>query len=112
MLKIFKYAITGLRSVFTSQRNFRIHIIVAIIVAVAGVFADLSRIEWCIIVLVIFLVLAMEAVNTAIEKLVDLVSPGYLETAGIIKDIAAGAVLLMAIAAVLTGLIIFVPHLI
>ena len=110
LLKSFGYAFKGLKRVFVSEQNFRIHLIVAFIVVVSGIFARLTPMEWCIIVTTIFLVLAMEVVNTAIEKLVDFVSPGFQEPAGIIKDIAASAVLLTAIAAVIVGLIIFLPR--
>jgi diacylglycerol kinase (ATP) len=64
------------------------------------------------VVLAIALVFAAEAFNSAIEALVDKISTGYNETAGKIKDLAAGAVLITAIATAITGLIIFVPHLI
>ena len=57
------------------------------------------------------MVLALETLNTAIEKLVDFVSPGYRKEAGLVKDIAAGAVLIAAIAAVIVGIIVFVPKL-
>ena len=57
------------------------------------------------------LVISLEVLNTAIEKLVDVVSPGYAKEAGLVKDIAAGAVLVAAIAAVIAGGIIFIPKL-
>jgi diacylglycerol kinase len=109
--KSFGCAFNGLKMVLISQQNFRIHIAVIIIVCTAGVFSQLTASEWCIIVMTIFLVLAMETMNTAIEKLVDFISPGFHEQAGIVKDIAAAAVLLSAAAAVIVGLIIFMPRL-
>lgn len=95
--------------VLSTQQNVWIHIVVSCLVMVAGIFARLTAVEWCIIVLTISLVLAMEIMNTAIEKLVDFVSPGFHEQAGLIKDISAAAVLLAAAGAVIAGLIIFVP---
>ncbi|MCX6306362.1 MAG: diacylglycerol kinase family protein [Bacteroidetes bacterium] len=109
VLKSFGFAFNGLRMVLSTQQNVWIHIVVSCLVMVAGIFARLTAVEWCIIVLTISLVLAMEIMNTAIEKLVDFVSPGFHEQAGLIKDISAAAVLLAAAGAVIAGLIIFVP---
>jgi diacylglycerol kinase (ATP) len=111
-IKSFGYALNGLKIVLGSQQNFRIHLVVALLVIVSGKLAGLTNLEWCVIVLTISLVLAMEIINTAIEKLVDLVSPDFHPQAGIVKDIAAAAVLLTAIGAVIVGLIIFLPKLI
>ena len=109
MFKRFGYAFKGIKTVFSSEQNFRIHFAVACCVAVAGVFAKLNLSEWCIILLTIFMVLAMETMNTAVEKLVDFISPGFHQQAGMVKDVSAAAVLLTAIAAVIIGVIIFLP---
>jgi diacylglycerol kinase len=109
-LKSFAYAFRGLKIVMTGQKNFRIHISVACIVILAGLYERLTESEWCIIIVTIFLVLALEVVNTALEKLVDFISPGFHEQAAIIKDISAAAVLLAATGAVIIGLIIFLPR--
>jgi undecaprenol kinase len=109
-LKSFTYAFRGLKLVFTGQKNFRIHLSVAFMVILAGLYLRLPAVEWGIIAVTIFLVLALEVVNTAVEKLVDFISPGFHEKAAIIKDISAGAVLLAATGAVITGLIIFLPR--
>jgi diacylglycerol kinase len=111
-LMSFTYAFRGLGVVLSQGHNFRIHLAVACIVVPAGLVARLTAIEWCIVVLSIFLVLAMEVMNTAIEKLVDFVSPGFHRRAGAVKDISAAAVLLTAIGAVIAGMIIFLPRLI
>lgn len=108
----FGWALRGIAVIVKEQRNFRIHLASAILVVIAGFFAGLSAIEWSVIVLTIGFVLSMEAVNTMAEKLVDFVSPDYHPMAGTIKDIAAGGVLLAAIAAVITGIIIFIPKII
>lgn len=108
-IKSFGYALNGLKIVLGSQQNFRIHLVVAFLVIVCGNLIGLSNLEWCVIVITISLVLAMEIINTAIEKLVDFVSPGFHPQAGLVKDIAAAAVLLSAIGAVIVGLIIFLP---
>jgi diacylglycerol kinase len=108
-IKSFGNAFRGLKLVMASEKNFRIHIFVACVVIMAGFFAKLTANEWCIIMVTIILVLVLEIMNTAIEKLVDFVSPGFHEQAAWVKDISAAAVLLAATGAVITGLIIFLP---
>jgi diacylglycerol kinase len=111
MFKRFGYALKGLKVVL-QQQNFRIHLAVTCLVVAAGIFTGVSVNEWCLIILTISLVLAMETINTAIEKLVDFVSPGFHVQAGMVKDLSAGAVLLTAFGAVIVGLLIFLPKLI
>lgn len=77
----------------------------------AGFLLDISQMEWIAVVIVIGAVLAAEAVNSALEALADFVSPEYSEAIKRTKDLAAGAVLLMAIAAAIVGGIIFFPKL-
>jgi diacylglycerol kinase len=108
-MKRFKYAFRGILFAFKTQINFRIHIIVAILVIGAGFFFKINPMEWLSIIIAISLVLAAELFNTAIETLVDLVSPDYNERAGLIKDVAAGAVLIAALASILIGIIVFLP---
>ena len=110
LLKSFGYAFSGLKIVLVSQQNFWIHFVIACLVVAAGTLAGLTTSEWCIITLTIFLVFAMEIVNTAIEKLVDFISPGYQEQAGLVKDISAAAVLVTVFGAVIVGIIIFLPR--
>jgi diacylglycerol kinase len=110
LLKSFGFAFNGLKLVLGSQQNFWIHLVMAFIVIATGVVSKLTAGEWCILTMAIFLVLAMEVVNTAVEKLVDFISPGFHEQAGIVKDISAAAVLLSAIGAVIVGLVIFLPR--
>jgi len=106
----FKFAISGLIHTVKSETNFRIHLIIASIVAILGFYFKISGVEWLFIVLAIGIVLMAELFNTAIEILVDMVSPDFNSKAGHIKDIAAAAVLIVVIAAVITGLIIFIPY--
>lgn len=107
-IKSFHHAINGLKSAFFED-NFKIHVATAFLVIVAGVFFNISKFEWLIIVLTISLVLICEIINTAIEKLADFVSPQWDNKIKVIKDLAAAAVLISATAAFLVGLIIFVP---
>lgn len=107
-IKSFGYAIQGIVTVMREQ-NFRFHVLSAVIVMIAGLFTGLSIIEWIIIVLVITLVIGAEMFNTAIERVVDLVSPDYHPLAKQAKDIAAAAVLVFAACSVIIGMLIFLP---
>lgn len=110
MIKFFKsfgYALKGLYLALRAELNMRIHALAILVVTVVGIFLSLTAIEWAIIALTIGFVLAMELVNTAIEELVDLVSPEHNPQAGKIKDIAASAVLVAAIVAVVVAVYIF-----
>lgn len=110
-LRSFGYAWKGIRSCIGKEQNLSFHFIVAAIVIIAGLFFGISPTEWTIIILCIGLVIAMELLNTAIEKLVDMISPKRHPIAGQIKDIAAGAVLICAVTAAIIGIIIFAPYL-
>ncbi len=105
----FKYAFRGIKIILASQHNFLIQLAMAVLVTAAGLIFRISVLEWCIIVLTIAMVLGAEALNTSIEKLTDMVSPEYDPQAGKIKDIAAGSVLITAIASVIIGLTVFLP---
>jgi len=107
----FRHAIRGIGMVLKSEKNMQIHLIVALLVVVAGLVFVISPLEWMLCLLCFGLVIGAEMVNTAIENIVDLVSPGKHELAGKAKDIAAGAVLVTAIIAAMVGLIIFIPKL-
>ena len=108
----FKYALNGIWIVAKSETNFKIQITIAIITNVLGIYFNISKIEWIAIIICIVSVLTAETFNSALEKLVDKISPNYDNTAGIIKDIAAGAVLISAIGSAIIGLIIFLPRII
>src|SRR5690606_17166031 len=107
----FKDALNGIKAAYRSERNLRIHAAVAFVVVVLGFLLGLTRVEWCLIALCIALVVSTELINTAIEAWVDMVSPNQHPLARKAKDTAAGAVLISAAFAVLTGGIIFVPKL-
>lgn len=111
-IKSFQYAFNGIKLLVTKEHNAWIHCFAAICVLIAGALLGLSRMEWVAVVIVIGAVLGAEAVNSSIEALADLVSPEYNEAIKRTKDLAAGAVLLMAIAAAIVGLIIFIPKIV
>lgn len=108
MLRSFRHAFDGLRFLM-EENNARFHVFAAVIVLSASFYLNLSAIEWTIIITQIGLVLAVETLNTAIEKLCDFVSPEYHQLIGKVKDLAAAAVLIMSIVAVIVGIIIFLP---
>ncbi len=112
LLVSFKYAISGLVYAFQTQRNFRIHVMLAILVIILAILLHLSLLEITIIGLTVGAVLAMELLNTAIESVVDLtVKQHYHDLARIAKDCAAGAVLISALVAVLVGCALLLPPL-
>ena len=112
LIKSFGYAFTGIYDLLRSEPNSRIHLLATFCAIITGILLRISRAEWCIILIVIALVWAAEAFNTAIEKLTDQLFPEFHEKARFAKDVSAGAVLVCAIAALICGLIIFIPKLV
>lgn len=111
-LKSFTYAWKGINNFVHREHNAWIHLTAALLAVVAGFLFEIEKGEWIAIIGCIGIVLTAEAFNTAIERLVNLVSPEWHPIAGEVKDIAAGAVLICAIAAAIIGLIIFIPYII
>ncbi|HNX92062.1 MAG TPA: diacylglycerol kinase family protein [Syntrophomonas sp.] len=107
----FTYAIRGILVAIASGRNMKIHIVAAIMAILTGWWLGINRLEWAIITISIFIVLAAETINTAIEKTVDLVTREYHPLAKQAKNLAAGAVLLAAVSAVIIGILIFGSYL-
>lgn len=105
----FKYAFTGLATLMRSTPNAWVHLLAALAAIGLGLILGLTALEWCLVALCISTVFAAEAFNTALEQIADLASPGYHPLAGKAKDLAAAAVLLVALGAAATGLLIFVP---
>lgn len=111
LIDSFHYAFEGLIYVFHSQRNMRIHFLAAILILILSIFSSISRLELLILFLTISLVLVMEMVNTAVEKVVDLYTDSYDPLARVAKNVAAGAVLISAVNAVIVGYLIFLDQL-
>ena len=109
LINSFKYAFKGLGSAVKSERNMKIHFTMMMLVIIAGIFFNIAIWEWITCFILFGLVIGMECVNTAIEIIVDMVSPKYNEAAGRAKDIAAGGVLACAIGAAVDGIFIFLP---
>ena len=110
--KSFGYAFKGIDDVIKHEPNMKIHVVVAILVVIMAFILKVSIIEWIILVLLIGAVLAAETINTTIENLVDMYTKEYDEKAKIVKDTAAGTVLILAITSAIIGLIIFIPKII
>jgi len=112
-LKFFSHAFSGILRVIKTERNFRIHLVAAILIIFLGLMVGLTNDEWLIIVFLIFSVLAAETFNSAIEEICNIVKKklnlAYEETKWP-RNLSAGAVLILAIAAVIIGLIIFLPY--
>jgi diacylglycerol kinase len=104
-------ALGGIRQVILSQENAKIHALITLLVILMGLLLTLSRGEWISLILVIGLVWTAEIFNTAVEVLVDMISPGHNVAAKTIKDISAGAVLFSAMISVVVGMLILGPHL-
>jgi diacylglycerol kinase len=107
--KSFGFAWQGIKLVWSSEQNFRIHTAAGILVVALGIFLSISVFEWIILVSLIFGMMALETMNTAIEKAVDLVTSDHHPLAKASKDLASAAVLLFAIGSFIIGCIIFIP---
>ena len=112
LINSFKYAIEGIISSFKTERNMKIHVFAMIVVIALGFFFKLDKVEWCFVIIAIASVISAELFNTAIETVVDMVSPEKNPKAKLAKDIAAGAVLVVAICAAIIGFIVFGPKVI
>lgn len=106
VLRSFGFAGQGIFELFRFENNAKVHALAAVLVVGSGWWLHLSRVEWAVLLTQIGLVWAAEAFNTAIEKLCDVVSPGFHPQIRIIKDLSSGAVLLLALTAAVVGLII------
>ena len=112
ILRSFRYAFNGIRIAITEERNVKIHILAALCVIIASILLKISLYEWVAVVFSIALVFAFEIINTAIENIADYISPEKNPAIKRIKDLSAAAVLISAIAAFITALIIFIPRII
>lgn len=108
----FGYAFKGLSYAYRTQLNFRIHLALTALALLLGWYLHISANEWLWISLCITIVLCAELLNTSIETLTDMVSPGYHPKAGHVKDVSAAAVTITAVFALVAGCIIFIPKLI
>jgi diacylglycerol kinase len=110
LIKSFGYALQGIYVATREQLNIKIHFLAVIIVTAAGLFFHVTSTEWCLILICYGMVLTAELFNSALENLVDLISPDHHPLAGKAKDMAAGAVLISAIATAGVSLFIFLKY--
>ncbi len=106
----FKAAFAGLNQAFKSEPHLKIHLIFTVIVIIAGIYFSISKPEWFAVGLCIALVISLELINSAMEKMCDLYSKEYDPRIKYIKDVAAGAVLVASIFAAVTGVFVFWPY--
>jgi diacylglycerol kinase (ATP) len=108
-LKSVGFAVKGAFKLITTEHSVMVQSSLAVIMIIAGFYFEISREEWMLQILAFGLVLSIEALNTAVEKIADFIHPEFHNRIGFIKDIAAGAVLFAALAAIAVGLLIYVP---
>jgi len=106
-IRAFKHALDGIVHSFSSQRNMKVHVVAAMTAVALAIYFRLPAMEWLLLVLTIAGVIAAEMFNTAVEAMVDLVSPHVHHLAKTAKDVAAGAVLIMALASLVVGYLLF-----
>lgn len=106
----FKHAFCGIKTTLKEERNMKIHVASAVLVLLFAVLFQVKMMEWVILLLCIGLVIALETVNTAIERTIDTITEEFLPEAKKAKDAAAGAVLIIATISAIIGLIIFIPY--
>lgn len=109
MRNSFKYAFQGILQELKEEQNLKIHILIMILVIIAGIYYKISKFEWIACIMLFGMVISLELINTAIENTVDLAMPEKHPKAKIAKDVAAAAVLVEAVTSAIIGLIIFIP---
>lgn len=109
-IKSFKYARAGAAHAIRTQRNLWIHLFAGLVVLAFGVWINLALVELAILVIAITGVIVTELVNTAVEELVNILSPEHRKEAALAKNVCAAAVLLAAIGAMVVGGLIFIPR--
>ena len=111
ILRKFIFAWDGFKAAVRSEQSIRIQLVVSVVVVLAGGLLGLTRVEWLFVITAIGVVISLELLNTAIEKMLDLLHPAKHDSVKFIKDVSAAAVLISSLAAVIVGLIIFSRHL-
>lgn len=104
------YAMHGAYKLITTEHSIIVQFIIAIIVTIAGFWFNITTTEWLFQTMAIGMVMGVEGINTAIEKIADFIHPDYHEKIGFIKDISAGAVFFAALTATCVGFIIYLPR--
>ena len=108
-LKSVKFAFQGAIKLITTEHSIMVQFSIGILITIAGFYFNITATEWLFQIFAIGLVMSVEGLNTAVEKVADFIHPEYHERIGFIKDIAAGAVFFAALTAILIGAIIYIP---
>ena len=108
-LKSFKYAFVGMFKLITTEHSIMAQFCISIMVTMAGFYFEISKTEWMFQSVAIGMVLSIEGLNTAVEKIADFIHPDFNNSIGFIKDIAAGAVFFAAFTAIFIGIMIYYP---
>jgi diacylglycerol kinase len=109
-IKSFRYAAKGVQFMLM-ENNFKIHLLAMMIVLIFSWWLELNTIEWILVLLMIGMVMVTETINTVFEKYLDFYHPEYDKRTAVIKDLAAGAVLIVSVIVAISGLILFLPKL-
>ncbi|WP_096201306.1 diacylglycerol kinase [Bacillus sp. FJAT-45350] len=112
LLRSFVYACSGLKYVVQKEQNMRIHLVASVFVIALSIFLNIPLMHKLILIVVIGGVLALEVMNTAIERTVDLITDEFHPIAKLAKDVSAGAVFIFSLVAIIVGLLIFIPPII
>jgi diacylglycerol kinase (ATP) len=110
-IKSLSFALNGLKLVL-KEKHFKIHLVLTLIVLSAGIYFHINKTEWLVLLICIGIVLSVETINTAFEYLIDFVEPNQNPKAGAIKDLSAGAVLIVSIISVIIAVMIFGKYII
>tara|TARA_R110000796_G_scaffold88850_3_gene191816 strand:- start:28149 stop:28514 length:366 start_codon:yes stop_codon:yes gene_type:complete len=108
-IKSVGFAFRGAILLIRTEASIKIQVFIAVLVTIAGFYFDISKTEWILQIFAVALVLGVEGMNTAVEKISDFIQPEFDKKIGFIKDISAGAVMLVSIASTIIGLIIYLP---
>ena len=108
-IKSVGFALRGALLLIKTEASIKIQIFIALVMTALGFYFDISNTEWILQIIAIALVLGIEGMNTAVEKIADFIHPEFHEKIGFIKDIAAGAVMMVSIASAIIGMIIYLP---
>ena len=108
-IKSVGFALRGALLLIKTESSIKIQVFIALVMTALGFFFDISHTEWILQIFAIGLVLGIEGMNTAVEKIADFIHPEFHEKIGFIKDIAAGAVMMVSIASAIIGMIIYLP---
>lgn len=106
-IKSFPYAISGLKIALKREPNIKVHLFAATVAIILAIFLKLSVAEWILLTITITMVIVLELINTAIEAIVNLVSPEIKDEAKVAKDVSAAAVLIASLASIFIGLFLF-----